>query len=189
MPVIYRTLRTQICRTICPHPIQSTFSEDRVETTKCFVLGENRTEECFTSSATRRLQPSSASLRYPQYSPCDTHIRSAIAFGFAIEHSNTNPLPRREGSFLTSPSHRARSHRPKRKLHSLASPPYLLSCSLPVAMSIPRSAWSFALTNRRHPALSISLPTCNAEEKDGRSSDHLPNQLARISVKPTTNVS
>jgi len=45
MPVIYRTLRTQICRTICPHPIQSTFSEDRAETTKCFVLGENRTED------------------------------------------------------------------------------------------------------------------------------------------------
>jgi len=35
----------QICRTICPHPIQSTFSKDRVETTKCFVLGENRTED------------------------------------------------------------------------------------------------------------------------------------------------
>ena len=44
MPVIYRTLRTKICRTICPHPIQSTFSEDRAET-ECFVLGENRIED------------------------------------------------------------------------------------------------------------------------------------------------
>ena len=46
VPVIYRTLRTKICRTICPHSIQSAFSEDRAETTKCFVLlGESRTED------------------------------------------------------------------------------------------------------------------------------------------------
>jgi len=42
---VCRTLRTKICRTICPHSVQSTFSEDRAETTKCFVLGENRTKD------------------------------------------------------------------------------------------------------------------------------------------------
>jgi hypothetical protein len=44
MSIIDRTLRTRACRTIYPHNIQSTFSEDRDERKKCFVLGENRTK-------------------------------------------------------------------------------------------------------------------------------------------------
>ena len=38
-------MHTKICRTICPNSIQSAFPEDRAETTECFFLGENRTED------------------------------------------------------------------------------------------------------------------------------------------------